>query len=148
MDNAHWNRVAALAQALAEMEKFGAAYARQTVQNARVLGKALFDRGFPVKFREQGFTDSHQLAIDLKKLSIKHDLETNDLAKVLEKNNIITDAVGRIGTNEITRLGMKEPEMERLAELIAKVLKEKEKANVIEEVRLLRKDFEIEYCFK
>jgi glycine hydroxymethyltransferase len=48
VDNAHWNRIAALALALAEMQKFGKAYARQVVRNAQALAKELAGSDFPV----------------------------------------------------------------------------------------------------
>jgi glycine hydroxymethyltransferase len=146
IDNAHWNRVAALAQALKEMARFGIPYAQQVVRNARTLGKALDERGFPIKYADQGYTASHQLAIDIPKIYRKFGLEINELAVLFERNNIITDAVGRLGTAEITRLGMKDTEINRLAELM--VMAVKQKADVTDEIRLLRKDFEIEYCFK
>jgi glycine hydroxymethyltransferase len=146
MDNAHWNRIAALAQALCEMEKFGADYARQTVDNAKALGKALLEHGFPIKFGELGYTQSHQLAIDSHRVYSRYNLEINEMAKILEKSNIIVDAVGRLGTNELTRLGMKQGEMERIAELVVAAVRDRK--DVGEEARLLRKNFEIEYCFK
>ncbi|MFQ6087093.1 MAG: serine hydroxymethyltransferase, partial [Candidatus Bathyarchaeia archaeon] len=60
VDNAHWNRIAALTLALAEMKTFGKEYAEQVVRNAQTLAKALSDYGFPVKCAEYGFTRSHQ----------------------------------------------------------------------------------------
>jgi glycine hydroxymethyltransferase len=63
VDNAHWNRIAALALALAEMKKFGKAYAEQVIRNAQALAKALAV-GFPVACSEFGFTRSHQVFLD------------------------------------------------------------------------------------
>lgn len=146
MDNAHWNRIAALAQAMSEMQTFGQSYARQTVSNARSLGKALNEQGFPIKYEELGFTDSHQLAIDVNGVHKNFGFEINELAKHLENNNIIIDAVGRIGTNEITRMGFKESDMNALAEIIVQAVKDKK--DVRDKVKLLRAEREVEYCFK
>ena len=146
MDNAHWNRIAALAQALSEMERFGAAYARQVVENAKALGKGLHERGFPMKFGGLGFTRSHQLAIDTPKIYSRYGLEPNELAALLERSNIITDAVGRLGTCEATRIGMKKDDMDILAGIMVKAVRDK--ADVTEEVRILRRNFELEYCLK
>jgi glycine hydroxymethyltransferase len=52
----------------------------------------------------------------------------------------------RIGVQEMTRFGMKAEEMERIAELINKCLKES--CSVDNEVRELRKDFQkVHYSF-
>ncbi len=47
-DNAHWNRIAALAQTLLELERCGRGVRRTAVvANAQALGRALTDRGAP-----------------------------------------------------------------------------------------------------
>jgi Glycine/serine hydroxymethyltransferase len=63
--------------------------------------------------------------------------------------NIITDSGIRLGVNEVTRWGMKENEMQRIAEFIYKVYKREDKSRIKEEVIKLKNDFEtIEYRFK
>jgi glycine hydroxymethyltransferase len=64
VDNAHWNRIAALTLALAEMEKFGKAYAEQVIRNSQTLAKSLDDFGFPVVCQHLGFTQSHQVILN------------------------------------------------------------------------------------
>jgi glycine hydroxymethyltransferase len=56
----------------------------------------------------------------------------------------------RLGTPELTRIGMKEGEMEDVAEFYARVLLKKENLKAIrKDVKDFRKDFqEIHYCFK
>ncbi len=56
----------------------------------------------------------------------------------------------RLGTSEITRLGMKESEMEEIAEFIKRVIIDKEAAeNVRNDVRGFRRDYEkVHYCFE
>ena len=53
----------------------------------------------------------------------------------------------RIGTQEVTRLGMKENEMDTIADLISKALEDTEKTRSY--VRELRKEFlGVQYCFE
>lgn len=122
IDNAHWNRIAALARALEEAKRYGRRYARQVVANSRALGASLDGLGFPLRFGPQGFTHSHQLILDLQRLRRDHGLTANDFAVRCEANDIIVDAVGRLGTNEVTRMGAKESHMRSLATLLTDVL--------------------------
>jgi glycine hydroxymethyltransferase len=117
-DNAHWNRIAALGQTLLEFERVGAEYARTVVANAKALGRALSDREIPMVAEADGFTESHQLLFDRKELRRRHNLGPGALARRLEPQRLLLDLVGRVGTAEITRLGLTPPEMSRLAELL------------------------------
>jgi glycine hydroxymethyltransferase len=145
IDNAHWNRIAALALALAEMKKFGKAYAKQVVRNAQSLGKALSDYGFPVICKHLGFTRSHQLILDY-----GDPQKARTQAERLQNANIITDCVIRIGTSEVTRRGMKEEEMLTIADLLKRTLIDEEQANSIKkDVAKLSAQFqEAQYCFE
>jgi len=144
VDNAHWNRVAALTLALAEMEKFGSAYAEQVIRNAQALAKALDDFGFPVVASSLGYTKSHQVILDYGGYK-----QGRKVAERLAKANIIADCGVRLGTCEVTRRGMKEAEMEQIAELIRQVsIGKKVFDKVKQEVEKLVKEFQsIEYCF-
>ncbi len=122
LDNAHWNRVAALAQALLEAREVGAPYASQVVANARALGRQLHDQGVPVRFPDLGFTSSHQVLLDPGGLRGRFGLSPNDAAVRLEAQDIIVDAVGRLGTNEVTRMGAREEHMGQLAGIMAEAL--------------------------
>ena len=64
VDNAHWNRIAALTLSLAEMKTFGKEYGRQVVKNAQALAKALAEYNFPVACPNLGYTKSHQVFLD------------------------------------------------------------------------------------
>ncbi len=119
-DNANWGRIAATAQVLLEMKSFGKAYAKQVVANSQALGKQLDKWGLPVKFKSLGFSKSHQLHVDVAALKDKWDLTPWEFADRLEKNNLIVDAVGRIGTNEVTRMGATEDHMQTIAGLMAR----------------------------
>jgi len=145
LDNAHWNRIAALALALAETKKFGNAYAEQVIRNAKTLAKALHDHGFPVRCQHLGFTQSHQVLLDYGGFELGR-----VIAEKLQDANIIVDCGVRIGTCEVTRRGMKEREMLEIAELIKRTAMDNEQpGNVKKEVARLCSDFQkIEYCFE
>jgi len=145
VDNAHWNRVAALALALAEMEEFGRDYASQVVRNAQALAKVLFDHGLPVKCPSLGFTKSHQVLLDYGGSE-----KSRKVAEKLEQANIITDCDVRLGVCELTRRGMKEREMLTVAELIKRVVRDGEKPQKVkaEVTRFVAGFQEVKYCFK
>ena len=145
VDNAHWNRIAALTLALAEMENFGKAYAEQVIRNSQTLAKSLYDYGFPVICQHLGFTRSHQVILDY------GDYEKGRaFAEKLQRANIIMDCVIRIGTCEVTRRGMKGEEMLRIAELIKRATLDEEKPeNIRKDVADLCAEFQkVKYCFE
>ena len=74
-------------------------------RNAKALAAALDERVFPVKFRAQGFTESHQIHLDEAAMKKSLHLSPQEFSTAMEANNLIVDAVARIGTNEVTRLG-------------------------------------------
>ena len=145
VDNAHWNRIAALTLALAEAKKFGKAYATQIIRNSKTLAKALDDYGFPVICKHLDYTDSHQTIIDYGNYE-----KGRRIAKKLQKVNIITDCVIRIGTDEITRRGMKQPEMTKIAELLKRTVKDEgNPENIKKEIAKLNRQFQkTQYCFE
>jgi glycine hydroxymethyltransferase len=144
VDNAHWNRIAALTLALAEMENFGRAYAEQVIRNSQVLAKALHDYGFPVVCQHLGFTQSHQVILDYGNYG-----KGRVFAEKLQRANIIADCVVRIGTCEITRRGMKGDEMLKIAEMIKRAAIGRESLeNVKKDVAKLCSEFQkVKYCF-
>jgi glycine hydroxymethyltransferase len=144
VDNAHWNRIAALTLALAEMKEFGKAYAKQVIHNSKTLAKALHDYGFPVICEHLGFTRSHQIILDFGGQE-----KGKAFAERLQDANIIVDCWVRIGTCEVTRRGMKETEMMKIAELTKRAVIDKEKHEKIrKDVARLRSEFpKVEYCF-
>ncbi len=129
------NRVAALAVSAAEMLAFGQVYMAQIVRNARSLGAALTRRGIPVLAAHKGYTTTHQVIANVRQfgggLEVAHRLARANI--ITNKNLIPGDAPEewdrpgglRIGTIEVTRLGMGETEMEAIADFIARILVEK-----------------------
>jgi len=118
MDNYHISRVAAIGKALEEMKNFGKEYASAVIRNSQRLGKSLHEGGFPVLY-DPWFSYSHQLHIA--KTEKENSSEFLELSKNLENNGIIIDREGRIGTAEITRMGM--TDMGKLSELIIRSTK-------------------------
>ncbi|HEV2167255.1 MAG TPA: serine hydroxymethyltransferase [Thermoplasmata archaeon] len=119
-DNAHWNRIAALAQTLLELERFGGAYAKAVVEDAQGLGRALSERGLSMVADDSGFTRSHQVHVDRGALEERWHLRPSALARRWERDRLITDLIGRLGTAEIARLGLTPAEMPKLADLLVR----------------------------
>ena len=160
--NHHLHHMAGKAIAFAEMIEFGKKYAVQVVKNAKAFAEALSSYGFGVLGEKRGFTKSHQIVVNVLSFSDGGKIEAD-----LEKANIIVNRqlipgdikAGRnyfhpggirLGVAEITRLGMKEPEMREIAEFIKKVVVDKkDKKKVADEVKKFRKDFQkVHYCFE
>ncbi len=93
---------------------------------------------------EQGFTQSHQVLLDYG--GYKQGMK---IARELERANIIADCGVRLGACEVTRRGMRENEMEKIAEFIKRQIVDKEKPERIrKEVTKLVQEFQqVEYCF-
>ncbi len=106
-------------------------YAHQIVRNASALAEALAGEGFRLV---SGGTDNHLMVVDLRAfdpdLTGKVAQSSLDSAGItLNKNTVpddprspfVTSGV-RIGTPSVTTQGMREPEMQVIAELIARAL--------------------------
>jgi glycine hydroxymethyltransferase len=144
VDNAHWNRIAALTLALAEMKEFGRPYATQVVNNAQALAKTLSDYGFPAVCPAYGYTKSHQVFLDYGGYKAGR-----AIAERLEKANIIADCGVRLGTCEATRRGMKEREMQEIATFMKRVIIDKEKPLKVKKdsIKLAGEFQRVAYCF-
>lgn len=152
--NHHAHHIAGLAVTLAEFDQFGHEYATQVIKNAKALARELYKRDVAVLCPQKDFTESHTVLLDAK-------TDANKAVKLLENAQIITNAFRlpwnkvnhptgiRLGTSELTRFYMREPEMKIMARFIADTLFERqpvEKAR--QQVRDFRRNFqEISYCF-
>lgn len=126
------NRVAALAVAAAEMLEYGNVYMAQIVKNSQALGKALDERGIPVLGAKRGYSRTHQVIANVKQfgggLDVAHRLARANL--ITNKNLVPGDEPQdwdrpsglRMGTIEVTRLGMREADMATIADFISRVL--------------------------
>ncbi len=115
VDNVHMNRIAGLGAAFEEILT-DVDYGRRVVENARALAGALDRLGVPVRFRERGFTASHQVFLGL------FPDDARELCGALEDMGIFTDIAARFGTAEVTHRGMGPSDMVEIAELVADVL--------------------------
>lgn len=155
--NHHLHSVAALAIALAEHIEFGKEYAKQIVANAKALAQAMHERGLTVLCPELGFTESHIVLLNVAKNGGGQEVATRLAnANIITNKNLLPHDRSskrpsgiRLGTQELTRIGMKEKDMSDVADLIARViLKKEDPRKVSKDVRELRKNFtKIEYCF-
>lgn len=142
IDNAHWNRIAALAEAMLELSRSGREYAKRVIGNARALAKGLASSGLPVAGAIAGYTSSHQVYL-------RYDgfRSGSSYAEKLQHANIIVDSGIRLGTCEVTRYGMDEDDMVTIAELISRVLVGGEDPHSVKKdvIKFRRKFTEIRY---
>ncbi len=128
--NHHLHSVAGKALTFAEFLRFGGSYAKAVTANARVLAETLAQKGENVLGENHGYTQSHQVAVDVTKYG-----DGGQMEKKLESMNIIVNrqllpgdlAAGRhytnpggirLGVSELTRLGMGKSEMKEVADLL------------------------------
>jgi glycine hydroxymethyltransferase len=154
------NRIVAMAVVLAEMLEFGKQYAAQVVKNAKVLAKAMEKEGFKPLYKNKDYTESHQVAVDVKAQgggeTVAVAFESANI--ILNKNILPTDSEDdafknpgglRIGCAEVTRMGMKEADMATIASFMRRVAIEKEDSKKVKkDVVDFRKAFQkVQYCF-
>ena len=157
----HIHHMAGKAVAFAEALEFGKDYAAQTINNAKALAAELNNVGFKVLGEKRGYTESHQTVVNVLDFGDGGTIEAD-----LEKANIIVNRQLipgdlkanrhymhpggiRLGTSEITRLGMKESEMKEIASMIKDVvIDKKEPGEMTAKIAEFRKEFQkTQYCF-
>ncbi len=159
LSNHHLHRLPATAVTAVEMMVFGEEYARQIVKNSVAFAEACAEEGFKVPTEHLGFTKSHMFVIDVRNLG-----GGAKAATLLERANIIVnknllpwdppeavkDPSGiRLGTPEMTRLGMKEGDFKEVAKFMREVLIDgRPPEEVRKKVVEFRKNFvEVKYGF-
>lgn len=151
----HNHTTAGIAVALeeAKSEEFKE-YAKQIILNSKALSNSLIKKGYTIV---SDGTDNHLFLVDTIKSVNMSGKEASDILEsvniTVNKNSIPNDerkpwdpSGVRIGTPAITTRGMKESDMERIAEYIDRALKSKseEEINLIkDEVKEFTKDFSI-----
>jgi glycine hydroxymethyltransferase len=128
LSNHHLMTLPPLLVTTIEMEEFGRAYALQIVANAKHFAGALHKSGFDVECADLGYTQSHQVAVNVRAYG-----GGGKAAEVLTANDIIVNrnllphdppkqvnnpSGLRLGVQEMTRWGMKQPEMDEIARLM------------------------------
>ena len=124
--NTHPHEMAALGVVLAEMEEFGEAYAKQVIKNSKALGHALKERGVNALYGHLGYSDSHTLMVEYAHAESAVDMlneagiSINACALPWDTETSVTGL--RLGTQVLTRRGMKEAQMADVADAIARVI--------------------------
>jgi glycine hydroxymethyltransferase len=158
--NTHLGRLPALGIAALEMKIFGNDLAKQIVKNAQTAGQYLCENGVTVLAEKKGFTQSHQIAVDICNFGggkkIAQDLEDSNI--ILNKNLLPYDDQSnrdnpsglRIGFQDVTRRGFGEGDIKHLCDLMLRVITGKRKpSEVKEEVLALKKEFnQVKYGFQ
>ena len=163
LSNHHLHNVAGLAVALAEMTEFGVEYSKQIMKNAKALAQSLHERGWHVIGEHKGFTESHVILVDVTETPMKDGATVEERledANIIINRNLLpwdkkrgrdyrTPGGIRLGTSELTRLGMKESEMDAVAEFLTRVvMKGEDVKKMAAEVTEFRKDYQkVHYAF-
>jgi glycine/serine hydroxymethyltransferase len=152
--NHHLGTQLAMLAATIEMNAFKNAYQTQVLSNARAFARSCVSHGIPVEGGEaEGYTHTHQVIIRVSSFG-----DAKEVASRLEANNIITNYQAlpgdetfyhpsgiRMGVQEMTRFGMKEPDFDGLARFIADIVLQRK--NLAADVAEFRKKFHaMKYC--
>lgn len=116
-------------------------YTLQVQKNARALAKALVDRDYQII---SGGTDNHSMLIDLRNKDIngkeaeaalgKSGITVNkNMVPFDDKSPFVTSGI-RLGTPAITTRGLKEADMDKVADFIDKTLLNKEDDNQLQKL--------------
>ncbi|WP_299986904.1 serine hydroxymethyltransferase [uncultured Ruegeria sp.] len=125
-------KTAALAVTMLDWKEFGAAYAKEMIAMSQALASTLNDIGVPVFAGAEGFTNSHQFAVEASEYG-----GGQAASKTLRENGFLACGIGlpvaavagdmnglRIGTPELVRWGMTAGDAPQLAHLIKRGLTE------------------------
>lgn len=158
VSNHHLGTLLGLLGATYEMLEFRHEYPPQVISNAKAFAAALAGEGLSVEGDPDiGFTETHQTLLRGARA------QGAFLADLLERNNIITNSQAlhddpsfaaasgvRMGTQEMTRYGMREPDFAELAALLAEIIRESREhaeGHWREKVIALRSRFrQMKYC--
>ncbi|MHC4255566.1 MAG: serine hydroxymethyltransferase [Planctomycetota bacterium] len=138
----HMHTLMAIAVAMAEADTSEFVdYAKQIVKNARALAEKLLEHGFNLV---SGGTDNHLILIDLRNKGISG----RKMAKALDRARIVTNSNSipndpappfnpsglRLGTPAVTTRGMKEEQVEQVADFINTIAENIDDETVIERI--------------
>ncbi len=120
----HTASMIALSTTILEMKEYGQDYAKQVIANSNALASALASLGYKIRKANTGrYSENHQVHV-----LTEHIGDYRDLYKRLYRNNTNVNFDSpdvfkqgmfiRLGTQELTRRGMKESEMEQVANFL------------------------------
>ncbi len=141
---------AALAVTMLDWRDHGKAYAAQMIDVSMKLAEALHGLGLPVFAAEQGFTRSHQFAIEAARFG-----GGQAISQAIRKAGFLACGIGlplpeiagdmnglRIGTPELVRWGVGPEHVERLATLIAFAIRSDRPETLLAETSAFRQEFD------
>jgi glycine hydroxymethyltransferase len=137
------NKYAATAYAFAEHLEFGRVHAEQIVANVRALGAAMEEAGFEVFGADRGYSRTHQLFLRHPTVDVADFEERCQRANILAARTARTagvlggkpGGVIRLSVQEISRQGLIEVDMPRVARLIrAAVTSERPAEDIAREI--------------
>jgi len=152
VSNMHIHNVAALGVAFEEVLSRGEKYACNVVKNSKYFAAKLHVEGIEVLFPKQDFSENHQVIC---KIGSKEKM--SKYLKKLELSNLHVNGIKlpfssefglRFGLAEVTRRGLKEHDISKLAGLVVDVLYEREDINkVAKAVASFSNEFPIQISF-
>lgn len=141
---------AALAVTMLDWRDHGPAYAARMIEVSTKLAEALHGLGLPVFAANQGFTRSHQFAIEAAGFG-----GGQAMSQVLRKAGFLACGIGlplpevagdmnglRIGTPELVRWGVGPEHVDRLATLIAAAIRSNRPEALLPETSAFRQQFD------
>jgi glycine hydroxymethyltransferase len=141
---------AALAVGMLDWREYGADYAAEMIAVSRAFAAALDAEGLPVFAKANGFTQSHQFALEAEGFG-----GGQTASKKLRKAGFLACGIGlpieavegdmnglRFGTPELVRWGVTVEHVGDIAALVARALRSNDPENVASEVRELRSQFQ------
>ncbi|EEA93141.1 serine hydroxymethyltransferase [Pseudovibrio sp. JE062] len=141
---------AALAVTMLDWKEYGQAYAAEMIAVSKALAQALDAEGIPVFAKAQGFTQSHQFAIEAAEFG-----GGQAASKKLRKAGFLACGIGlpiaevdgdmnglRIGTPELVRWGVGVEHAAEMARLIAAALRSDQPEQYLAEVSAWRQQFD------
>lgn len=140
---------ASLALTMLDWIDYGEAYAAEMVAVSKAFAAALDSAGLPVFAKAQGFTNSHQFAVEAAGFG-----GGQTASKKLRKAGFLACGIGlplapvegdmnglRIGTPELVRWGVTSDRVVEIADLVAKALRSDVPEALAPETRALRSEF-------
>ncbi len=140
---------AALAVSMLDWREYGAEYASEMIAVAKAFATALDAEGLPVFAKAQGFTQSHQFALEAAGFG-----GGQAASKKLRKAGFLACGIGlpidqvegdmnglRFGTPELVRWGVTVDRVGEIAALVARALRSNDPESVAAETRALRGGF-------
>lgn len=148
------NKYSGQALALAEMLEFAPVLARRTVANAQALARSLTAEGFDVIGTERGYTQTHQIFLNLGDRAQTFETRCHAANILLSDCALVGDISrgrrtgARLATHELTRVGMEDADMCAVARFIGRAFRGDDPVAIAAEVaHLIARHPGVKYSF-